>query len=413
MSRVVFVAQEYQPDGSIAPARYVIEGEPAEGWRIEREGRPHLHFGPGYRLLRVSHCGVCATDLARRHLPYPLPQITGHEAVAVDEDGAPVVVEINASCLARGIPPCEVCRAGMPTHCPERRVLGIHDLPGGFGSWFLAPRHGVVRVPAAIPAVAATFVEPFAAAWRAVEVIAPRPGDRILVLGPGRLGSLVVAALDAWRGRKGVTIEILAAARSSASRDRARRMGADATFTPDEAPEADIVVDATGSPDASERALSLARRELHVKSTTGQPALGLGHLTELVVDELTIARAPGALPAGAVVAHTPAEIDAAIRPTAGLERSAVGPRGMIHVADAGQPRTPLLEAILGRDLRVTSSRCGDFHAALEVLAEGTRSQHLASELVRAIVSAEHLTDAFDRAGSEGGKIVVAHPGGLV
>jgi len=411
MERIAFTASEYQPDGEVRAAGYQLAGSARAGWSIEREGRLHLELGPGYRLLRASHCGICATDLARRHLPFPLPQITGHEVVAIDE-GAAAVVEINASCLARALPPCATCAAGLPTHCPERRVLGIHDLPGGFGLWLLAPERAVLRVPAAITPLAATLVEPFAAAWHAVERIAPRDGERVLVLGPGRLGSLVVAALDAWRRRRGGALEIHAAGRSHASRERARRLGADDVFAPERAPAADVVVEATGSPEGAALSLRLARREVHFKSTHGQPALGLAHLTELVVDELTIAAAPAGEVAAAA-ARSEAEIDAAIRPHAGVETSAVGARGTIPVRDVGQPRSALLAAVLDRGLRLSSSRCGDFHIALEVLAENRLAERLAAALVRALVPADRLGDALQRAAGEGGKIVVTHPDGLL
>ena len=413
MTRVAFTAPEYQADASIRPAAYVFEGSAADGWAVVRDGREHLRLGPGYRLLRTSHCGVCATDLARRHLPFPLPQVIGHEIVALDDGAAPVVVEINASCVARGIVPCPTCAAGLPTHCPERRVLGIHDLPGGFGPWILAPVHAVLPVPAGLPPLAATLVEPFAAAWHAVGVIAPRAGERVLVLGPGRLGSLALAALAAWRARTGVAIEILAAGRTPASRERARRLGADAVVAPDDAPPADVVVEATGSPEGATRGLALARRELHLKSTTGQPALGLANPTALVVDELAIGRLAGVPAPGAVVARTLAEIDAAIRPVAGVERSRPGPRGTILVADAAAPRGALLEAVLGRDLRITTSRCGDFRPALEVLAADRLGERLAAELVRHVLPAAGLADAFGRAAAGGGKIVVAQPDALV
>ena len=95
METVTFSAQEYQPDGTIRPAAYAFAGTTVDGWEIRREGRFHLRLGPGYRLLRASHCGVCATDLARRHLPFPLPQVTGHEVVAVDDHDRPVVVEFR------------------------------------------------------------------------------------------------------------------------------------------------------------------------------------------------------------------------------------------------------------------------------------------------------------------------------
>lgn len=403
--RVAFTAPEYQVDGTIRPAGYVFEGAPGDGWMIHREGRRHLELGAGYRLVRVRHCGVCATDLARRYLPFPLPQVTGHEVVG-DDDGRLVVVEINASCTARGLVPCVHCAAGMPTHCPERRVLGIHDLPGGFGPWLLAPVHGVLPVPPSVSPLAATFVEPFAAAWHAVERIAPNAGDRVLVLGPGRLGALVVAALAAWRARRGVALEILAAGRGARSRERATRLGADATFVPEAAPPADVVVDATGSPDGFERAVALARREVHIKTTTGRPALGLAHVTELVVDELTIAPLEGAPPTGGVVVRTDAEIDAAIRPFPSEERSRTGPRGTIFVADVRQPRTRLLAALLDRRLRITTSRCGDFRPALSVLAAEGLGERLANEMVVGVLPATALAEAFARAAAGGSKMVV-------
>ena len=81
---VKFEAAEYQPDGSFAAVEYRFVGNTTEGWWIERKGVSHLQLGPGYRLLQVLQCGVCATDLARRYLPFPLPQITGHELLARD-----------------------------------------------------------------------------------------------------------------------------------------------------------------------------------------------------------------------------------------------------------------------------------------------------------------------------------------
>ena len=52
---------------------------------------------------------------------------------------------------------------------------------------------------------------------------------------------------------------------------------------------ADVVIDTTGSPAGLELAVRLARHEVHLKSTHGQQAARLAHLTELVVDELALA----------------------------------------------------------------------------------------------------------------------------
>ncbi|HEV7731985.1 MAG TPA: alcohol dehydrogenase catalytic domain-containing protein [Candidatus Binatia bacterium] len=451
---VTFTAQEYQADGSIRPADYAFTGTTADGWEIAREGRPHLRLGPGYRLLEVSHCGICSTDLARRHLPFPLPQVTGHEVVARDEHGQAVVVEINASHAARGLDHaawCAHCRVGMPTHCPERLVLGIHDLLGGFSPWMLAPVDGVVAVPAAMSPATATLVEPFAAALAAVRALDLTDGERVLVLGPGRLGSLVVAALAAWRRRTGGRFGILVAGRRPAALARARALGADEIATP--TTSADVVVETTGSPDGLALALALATREVHVKSTTGQPTLGLRHLTEMVVDEVSLQPwTPGAivpdgastvvllahatdtlrralvvaglrpvtpdearaLPLGGAdvgVAATTAEVDALLRPVPGVERGLVRARGTILLAD-GDGGDDLVTMLRRRGLRLGSSRCGDFGAALDVLVDPTLAHRLGEHMVTDIVPAARLEEGFARAAG-GGKVLVAHPGGLL
>ncbi|MGH7893680.1 MAG: alcohol dehydrogenase catalytic domain-containing protein, partial [Candidatus Binatia bacterium] len=327
--RVAFTASEYQADGSIRRAAYGFAGSTEDGWQIVREGRDHVRLGPGYRLLQVSHCGVCSTDLARRHLPFPLPQVTGHEVVAQDESGAAVVVEINASHAARGLAPglwCAFCRRDLSTHCPERLVLGIHDLPGGFSPWLLAPIGSVLPVPAALRLSTAMLVEPFAAALRAVQELGLHDGDRVAVLGPRRLGALVIAALAAWRLRTGRRIEILAIARRQEMRALATDLGADAAMDVAIASArrdlAHVVVDTTGSPTGLALALELATREVHVKSTTGEPTLGLAHLTELVVDELSLVpwidaergTTSGKPPQGVavVLSDVPADVDRAL-----------------------------------------------------------------------------------------------------
>jgi threonine dehydrogenase-like Zn-dependent dehydrogenase len=278
LTTVAFIAPEYQVDASVRPVAYRFTGSEADGWEITREGAAPVLLGPGYRLLRTSHCGVCTTDLARTHLPFPLPQVIGHEIVAIDGDGQAVVVEINASHAARAVASsCAYCTYGLASHCPERLVLGIHDLPGGFGPWLLAPVGGVLRLPATIDPWTATLVEPFAAALHAVRVVTRVPRRRIAVLGPRRLGMLVVAALAAWRRRTNATYEIVALARRAELRALARALGADDAVDATTAPPAvaEVVIETTGHPDGLLDALALASTEVHLKTTCGTPAGGL------------------------------------------------------------------------------------------------------------------------------------------
>ncbi len=472
-----FEAPEIAAGGRHQRAAYALEGSEADGWTVTRNGVATLRLGPGFRALAVSHCGICSTDLARHHLPFPLPQVGGHEVVALD-GGQPVAVEINASHAARGLAPdrwCGTCRAGLPTHCPDRLVLGIHALPGGFAPWMLAPVDGVVPLPTELDPRTACLLEPFAAAWHAVATLAPADGERVAVLGPRRLGALVLAALAAWRARTGHGIEIVAVVRRPVLGELARRVGADEVVDlrrGSAAPDlADVVVDTTGSPEGLALATRLARREVHLKSTAGVPSQGLAHATELVVDELALqplrdasslgvgtgagvaaVLAPdegGALArrleerglrvlrgrdaarlraelardadvpldgADVAVASTLAEIDAAIRPEAGLERPLVHARGVIAVVDRGQRRAGLLEPLLDKGLRVTTSRCGEFRQALPVLAGlpaviGTR---LGDALVTDVVPAARLEQGYAAARDPASvKVVATHPGGLL
>jgi len=481
---VAYTALEYYSDGSFHPAAYALHGSTEAGWRVERDGQPHLSLGRGYRLLRTECCGVCSTDLDRHFLPFPLPQITGHELVARDADGRRFVVEINASHAARGLQgedgddsDCPFCSAGLATHCPERIVLGIHDLPGGFGPFVLVPKDAAIELPDELPTESAVLIEPFAAALNAVEMANPGDGDRVAVLGPRRLGMLIVAALAAHRRARGLDYRILALARHDSLRQLALRVGADETpeFESATTPLADVVFDTTASPQGLELAVRLAEREVHLKSTHGQPAVGLEHLTELVVDEICLARFPtdertardrlaaldrsagvrpprvawlaeapppdwlagharvhrgtdalallreiegasgaGEIPrADAALVERREQIDAALRPDPDREISLVRPRGEIQLlAGATRPDDgPLAAAIRSRGLRLSGSRCGDFHEALELMCNDETLRRLGELLVTHHFPADQLAGAFDKARARDAiKVVVDHPG---
>jgi D-arabinose 1-dehydrogenase-like Zn-dependent alcohol dehydrogenase len=474
-ARARFDTLEYHADDSLRPARYALRGSPEKGWRIERDGAEHLVLGKGYRLLRSQCCGICSTDLARRFLPFALPQIIGHELVATDEGGQRFVVEINASHRARGLAgaDCEFCKAGLSKHCPERRVLGIHDLPGGFGPWILAPQRAVLPLPDSISSDLATFVEPLAAALHATESLSVRPGDRIAVLGTRKLGLLVIAALAARRRRGRLPYRILGLSRRRELRARALALGADEALHPDEVAGSEIVIDTTGSSEGLEAALEIAERELHLKSTHGQPAAGLERITELVVDEICLepwredrsairdllgrggdsasdgsgiarplvawisdAPAPdwlerdaeilaaadpleifrrlekiaGRLPrTDLAVVENARSVDRVLRPLAGDERSVIKPRGTILIRNPANEDGPALNAIAGRGLRLSSSRCGDFSRALELLQGDPELASRLPELITHRLPAGQLEEGLKRArSSECIKAVMVH-----
>ncbi len=239
----------------------------------------------GEATIRLSLGGICATDLELIRGYMGFEGVLGHEWVGVVEAapdpvwvGRRVVGDINAACGA-----CGTCRAGRPTHCPHRTVLGILGRDGAFSERFALPVGNLHAVPEDVSDDAAVFVEPLAAALQILEQVHVRPSDRVLVLGVGRLGQLCARVLAltgadvAGVSRNPARLALLpAGVRGIALEDAPAEAGAD------------LVVDCTGSPDGLALATALVRPRgaLVLKTTTHD--LGQASPVPWVIDEITI-----------------------------------------------------------------------------------------------------------------------------
>ncbi|PJZ42049.1 threonine dehydrogenase [Leptospira kmetyi] len=471
--KIQFEAMDYRSDDTFEKADYQFEGSLENGWDISRNGKEYLHLGPGYKLLKSKLCGVCSTDLSRRFLPFPLPQVIGHEVIAEDiepQNGTKqkYVVEINDTFEARGEKPSdEFCEEGIPSHSPERKVLGIDRLPGGFGPYILAPQNAAIPFQN-LPDKTAVLIEPFAASLQAVIASPPKKGDNVAVLGPRRLGSLVIAALAAFRASSKIDFKITALARHDHLLKLSLNLGADeAIDLRKESLEAlknrfAIIYDTTSTTGGFESALKLSNRELHLKTTNGQEVFGIKKLTELVVDELSLLKfseenlnfhwekenrsnqtvyvAPSvgkiSLPShfkvyyGSIedaekilespdfkghvprfdlgIAGTAEEIDLLIRPNKNHENSLIRPRSAILFK--GESNGNSLLEFLNANKSIHSSRCGDFHLAIKLLQENKNvSEALEKNMVTHSYSPENLPQAFTTAHTpEAIKVVIEH-----
>ena len=241
-------------------------------------------------LLRVEACGLCGTD----HEQYTgelfggFAFVPGHESVGVVEalgaraaerwgveEGDRVALAVFQSCRACG--PCRrgdfrACRAhGLKDMYGFRPVDTASGLWGGYAEYqYLAPDSTVIAVPDGLDPVVATLFNPLGAGVRwGVSVPGTRPGDVVVVLGPGIRGlSVTLAARRAGAGF------VLVTGRGSRDADRlllAQALGADAvvdvehddpvTVLRDTAGRlADVVVDVTAkAPAALGQAVALAR----------------------------------------------------------------------------------------------------------------------------------------------------------
>lgn len=241
---------------------------------------------PGEALVRVRVAGVCNTDIELVRGYYPYAGVPGHEFVGTVEEafGAPVwigrrvVGEINAACGA-----CATCRAGRRSHCEKRTVLGIVARNGAFATHLTLPTSNLHAVPDALPDEVAVFTEPTAAALEIQEQVRVGEGDRVVVIGAGKLGHLVAQTLAATGcrlqvvGRSQRPLELLAA-----------RGIATATADAIEPRGADLVVECSGHPDG----LELAHRAVRPRGTIVLKSTYHGRvevdLARFVVDEITI-----------------------------------------------------------------------------------------------------------------------------
>ncbi len=463
-----FKALDYTANDTFEESEYEYKGSLEAGWEILRNGQPYLQVGPGYKLFKTKACGVCSTDIDRRFLPHPLPQIIGHEVVAESVgEGTPkqYVIEINDTFEARGDDVQDAfCKEGIPTHSPERKVLGIDRLPGGFGPYILAPKNAAILADG-LHSKVAVLMEPFAAALQAIIASPPKDGDSVAVLGPRRLGSLILSALKAHKQSSKSNFRITAITRHDHLVELSKKMGAEETVdlrsvdADDLKDKFDIVYDTTSTPSGFLSALQFAKREVHLKTTNGQVMGGLSHLTELVVDELSLLPATmenlyfhwpresrqnksvflfpsiaekwkallpkhfdvftgtaseawdilnskvfaGHVPRfDLVVVGSPDEIGSAIRPFPGKEDSLVRPRSAILV-DTEIERLWSEEATVSLNFfkagkMIRSSRCGDFHYAIKLLKENTDvAKSLETNMISHNYNFANLPDAYNKA----------------
>ncbi|MFO0605000.1 MAG: alcohol dehydrogenase catalytic domain-containing protein [Polyangiales bacterium] len=244
-----------------------------------RRDLPEVAARDGETVLRVRAVGVCDTDLqlARGYMGFR--GVIGHEFVGVDDDGKRWVAEINNACRR-----CPTCLAGRPSHCPTRTVLGIVAHDGAMAERVAVPRENLHAVPDAVSDDEAVFVEPLAAAFQILEQVTIAPGDKVAVLGDGKLGLLSAWVLRTAAER--VTLVGRHAHKLALAGDAiAQRLAGDVGEL---ARSFDVVVDATGSPSGLAAAIGLCRPRGTVVLKTTVAADHALSLAPVVIDELTL-----------------------------------------------------------------------------------------------------------------------------
>ena len=144
-----------------------------------------------WTLLEVAAAGICGSDLTL--VGWNLPVTLGHE-IAGTVDGIAYCVEPTVRCGT-----CDQCLMGAPQRCRgtvPHGLLGV-AFDGGMADRVAVPPGCLVPLPDGLPASNASLVEPLAVGWHALRMVSAVPGERVLVVGGGAIGLLVVAAARA------------------------------------------------------------------------------------------------------------------------------------------------------------------------------------------------------------------------
>ncbi len=240
---------------------------------VEVVEHPVAEIGPEDVLLRVSHCGICGTDLHTVLEGMSAPdRIGGHEysgriaalgsAVEGWRVGDAAIPKDSPGCGA-----CDCCRAGRPGLCLERSDFGGGpESNGAFAEYVRIKAKKLLRIPDGLDLRTAALAEPLAVALHGITLSGAKPGDRVLVTGAGPIGLLTVAALRAL-GIDAVTVS----EPSTHRRERAAKVGATATCDPEALAlprmpftivdePFDVALECSGNPRAMESALGQLRR---------------------------------------------------------------------------------------------------------------------------------------------------------
>lgn len=235
--------------------------------RLSLSEAPVPDPGPGEVLIRVVAATTCGTDLKaylRGHPQIPMPGVFGHEYSGVVEATGPGTrFEPGQEIMGVHSAPCKRCfwcAQGQENLC--ERIMETKVL-GSFAEWLLIPRHiaeqNVFPKPKQVPFQRACLLEPLSCVAEALSQVALQPGMRVLVLGPGALGLMFVAALATY-GVHDTTV----AGRNQARLNVATSMGARALYMRDvQATQGrgyDLVIECTGAPAVWASSVDFARR---------------------------------------------------------------------------------------------------------------------------------------------------------
>lgn len=252
--------------------RAVISGETMRALVLQEPGCLRLSNVPvprpaaGEVLVKVEAATTCGTDLKaylRGHPQIPMPGLLGHEySGVVCETGEGSPFAIGDAVMGVHSAPCQTCfwcLRGQENLCES--IMATKVL-GSYAEYLLIPeriaRLNVFPKPADLPFEQAALLEPLSCVAQAVEILKLDASMRVLIIGPGAIGLMFVAALR----HLGVD-NIDLAGRNPSRLEVGERLGAKTIYNGDLQPIGrgyDIVIECTGSVEIWEKSINFVRK---------------------------------------------------------------------------------------------------------------------------------------------------------
>ena len=161
---------------------------------------PVPEIGPDDVLVKIAYIGICGSDPHMHHqqVSYPVnvPVILGHEFSGTIEKmgenvkGYSIGEAITAETAAQICGKCLMCRTNNYHVCRDRKGYGFM-IDGAFAKYIKVPSRILHKLPAGVNLKEAALTEPLCVAYSAiVKHSQVRPGDLVVVIGPGPIGLL-------------------------------------------------------------------------------------------------------------------------------------------------------------------------------------------------------------------------------
>jgi threonine dehydrogenase-like Zn-dependent dehydrogenase len=199
--------------------------------------------------IRVNWSSVCGTDLHiymgefKNRVKYP--RILGHEFAGVVESVGTAVQHLKAGDRVTVDPiiwcnQCPACLNGQNNVCSNLKLLGI-EYDGGFADYAIAGADKVFKIPDSVSMRDAALVELYSLGVHSARKAMIEPGDRVVILGAGRLGLAVLEVIKQTAASWVCAVDVL-----DNRLEIARKMGADLTINATAEDPVEKILEQTG-----------------------------------------------------------------------------------------------------------------------------------------------------------------------